>query len=267
MHVLTFLSLSTAVVLGLPSDLQRVTGPNTEIEKYPSTANLQRWHPIQHGFLQDCGGTILNNRAVLTAAHCVAGDSISQWRIFIGSSYSFPALSDRQVHSVNRIIIHPLYSSRTLGHNIAILHSPTTFTFSNRARPASIAGPNYNIAENETVWAVGWGHPFNCLEPLSLTHERRVIPYFLREIQQVIINQNICRNNYAARNIAITDNMLCAGWHTDGHGHCNRDSGGPLYHNGVVVGVFSFSIGIAQANFPSVHTRVSHYASWIQTNA
>ncbi|CAH0695445.1 unnamed protein product [Spodoptera exigua] len=246
--------------VGLPSDSQRVTGPSTSIEKFPSMANLMRWHTYLNGFVQTCGGIILNNRSVLTAAHCVAGDSINQWRIFIGSSFSHPAHNDRQTHPVNRFIIHPLYTSRTLDHNIAILHSAATFTFSNRATPASIAGPNYNVADNQSVWAVGWGgnYGFPCAEPRSLTnmHERRPIPDFLNEVEQVIINQNICRNNYAARNIAITDNMLCSGWHTNGNGHCDEDSGGPLYHNGVVVGVFTFSIGIAQANFPSVHTPV-----------
>ncbi|KAH9628342.1 hypothetical protein HF086_015872 [Spodoptera exigua] len=269
MHVLTILTLCVAAVLGLPSNSQRVTGPYTDVEKYPSIANLMRWNPVLQGFWQACGGIILNNRAILTAAHCVAGENINQWRIFVGTSFSFPALGERQVHLVNRFIIHPLYSSRTLDHNIAILHSVTPFTFSNKARPASLAGPNYNVADNQTVWAVGWGQNFGCSEPRSLNdvHERRNIPEVLREVQQVIINQNICKNNYAARNIAITDNMLCSGWHTNGNGHCDDDSGGPLYHNGVVVGVFTFSIGIAQANFPSVHTRVSRYTSWMQANA
>ncbi|KAH9628341.1 hypothetical protein HF086_015871 [Spodoptera exigua] len=271
MRILTVLTLCVPLVLGLPSDSQRVIGPVTSIEKFPSMANLMRWHTYLNGFVQNCGGIILNNRSVLTAAHCIAGDSINQWRIFIGSPFSHPALNDRQIHPVNRFIIHPLYTSRTLDHNIAILHSAATFTFSNRASPASLAGPNYNVADNQSVWAVGWGGSFGfrCGEPRSLTnmHERRPIPDFLNEVEQVIINQNICRNNYAARNIAITDNMLCSGWHTNGNGHCDEDSGGPLYHNGVVVGVFTFSIGIAQANFPSVHTRVSRYTSWIQANA
>ncbi|XP_022821641.1 trypsin, alkaline B-like [Spodoptera litura] len=269
MRVLIFLALCVAAVLGHPSGSLRVTGVHTDIEKYPSAASLQKFDTSMNLFRAACAGIILNNRAILTAAHCVHGDNVNQWRIFIASSYANPALSDRQVHAVSRIIVHPLYRSRTLDHNIAILHSATTFIFSSRASPASIAGPNYNVADNQTVWAVGWGQIENCTEPRSLAtvNDRRFIPDFIQEVQQVIINQNTCRNNYATQNIAITDNMLCAGWHTNGHGHCDRDSGGPLYHNGVVVGIFTFSVGVAQANFPSVHTRVSRYIPWIEANA
>ncbi|XP_022824572.1 trypsin, alkaline B-like [Spodoptera litura] len=268
MHVLIFLALCVATVLGHPSGSLRVTGTITNIEKYPSAASLLRGNPSINSFWAACAGVILNNRAVLTAAHCVHGDNANQWRIFIASSYPNPTVGHREVHLVNRIIVHPSYSSRTLDHNIAILHSDTTFIFSSRASPASIAGPNYNVADNQTVWAVGWGQPYVCAEPRSLAavNDRRVRDY-IHEVQQVIINQNTCRNNYAAPSIAITDNMLCSGWHTNGHGHCDLDSGGPLYHNGVVVGIFTFSVGIAQANFPSVHTRVSRYTSWITSNA
>ncbi|KAH9628343.1 hypothetical protein HF086_015873 [Spodoptera exigua] len=265
MKVLVFAALCIVAVTGIPS--QRVIGGSlVMVENHPSIVSLQTWDWFTNMFWQACGGVIINNRAILTAAHCLHGDNVSQWRIRIGTSF---ANAWGQVHLINRHIAHPLYSSRTLDHNIAILHSVTTFTFNNEARPGSIAGPNYHVADNQGVWAVGWGQIYQCSEPRSPsnTHERRVDSEVLRQVQQLVINQQTCRNNYAARNIAITENMLCAGWHTNGRGHCDTDSGNPLYHNGVVVGIFAFSVGIAQANFPSVHTRVSNYASWITANA
>ncbi|XP_022821644.1 trypsin, alkaline B-like [Spodoptera litura] len=263
MKVLVFAALCIVAVSGGPS--QRVIGGSlVMIENHPSIASLQTWDGFTSFFWQACGGVILNNRAILTAAHCLHGENVDLWRIRIATSF---ANTGGQVHLIQRHIAHPSYSSRTLEHNIAILHSVTTFTLNNAASPASIAGPNYHIADNQSVWAVGWGQIYWCTEPRSQTHERRVDSEVLRQVSQVIINQETCRNNYAARNIAITGNMLCSGWHTNGRGHCDKDSGSPLYHNGVVVGIFTFSVGIAQANFPSVHTRVSSYTSWITSNA
>ncbi|XP_022821643.1 trypsin, alkaline B-like [Spodoptera litura] len=265
MKLLVFATLCIVAVMGIPS--QRVIGGSSVmVENHPSIASLQTWDGFTSMFWQACGGVIVNNRAILTAAHCLHGDNINLWRIRIGTSF---ANSFGEVHLIQRHIAHPSYSSRTLEHNIAILHSVTTFTFNNAASPASIAGRNYYIADNQSVWAVGWGQFYRCSEPRSQSnmHERRVNSEVLRQVLKVAINQETCRNNYAARNIAITDNMLCSGWYTNGRGHCDDDSGSPLYHNGVVVGIFTFSVGIAQANFPSVHTRVSSYTSWITSNA
>ncbi|XP_050554894.1 trypsin, alkaline B-like [Spodoptera frugiperda] len=265
MKVLVFAALSIVAVTGVPSS-RVIGGSSVYVESHPSIASLQTWDWFTNMFWQACGGIILNNRAILTAAHCLDGDNVDLWRIRIGSSF---ANTYGQAHLIDRHIAHTSYSSRTLENNIAILHSVTTFTFNDRASPASIAGPNYHIADNQNVWAVGWGQIYGCSEPrsMSTTHERRIGSEALRQVAQVIINQETCRSNYAARDIAITDNMLCSGWHTNGRGHCDKDSGSPLYHNGVVVGIFTFSVGIAQANFPSVHTRVSSYTSWITSNA
>ncbi|GBP49563.1 Trypsin CFT-1 [Eumeta japonica] len=87
----------------------------------------------------------------------------------------------------------------------------------------------------------------------------------LRHVQIWTINQNTCRSRYAERGWAITDNMLCSGWlDVGGRDQCSQDSGGPLLHNNVVVGVCSFGIECAHPRFPGVNARVSRYTAWIQ---
>ncbi|KAL0850888.1 hypothetical protein ABMA28_006797 [Loxostege sticticalis] len=69
------------------------------------------------------------------------------------------------------------------------------------------------------------------------------------------------------RPFVITDNMLCSGWlDVGGRDQCPGDSGGPLYHNGVVVGVCSFGDTCGSAHFPGVNARVSRYIGWINKN-
>ncbi|CAH0695444.1 unnamed protein product [Spodoptera exigua] len=255
MRILTVLTLCVPLVLGLPSDSQRVTGPMTSIDKFPSMANLMRWHTYLNGFVQNCGGIILNNRSVLTAAHCIADDEVGRWRIRIGSVF---ANSGGAVYNSNQHIIHPSFNADTLDNDIAILRSATAFSFNNAARAASIAGSNYHLPENRYVWAAGWGVTN---QGSSSGSEQ------LRHVQLETINQNTCRNNYANWGVTITDNVVCAGWNFGGRGQCQGDAGGPLYHNGAVVGVYSFSLGCGVANYPGINTRISSYTSWISSNA
>ncbi|KAJ8736110.1 hypothetical protein PYW08_006766 [Mythimna loreyi] len=254
MRLLALLALCFAAVAAVPSNPQRIVGGSlTTIDRYPSIASLLfSW--LGTSYWQACGGTILNNRAILTAAHCTIGDPASRWRIRVGSTW---ANSGGVVHNVNQIINHPQYNGNTYNNDIAVLRSASTFTLNNNVRAAPIAGSNYNLADNQVVWAAGWG----------TTSQGGQSSEQLRHVELRSINQATCRNNYATRGITITDNMLCSGWSGGGRDQCQGDSGGPLYHNGNVVGVCSFGIGCAQAQFPGVNARVSRYTSWITSNS
>ncbi|XP_013133128.1 PREDICTED: trypsin, alkaline C-like [Papilio polytes] len=252
---LLLLALGFAVVAGVPRNPQRIVGGSTTtISRYPfGAALLYSWGGSN--FRQACGGTILNNRSILSAAHCFFRDSANMWRIRVGSTN---ANSGGNVHNTNRIIMHPNYNSRTQDNDIALLRASSTWGFNNNVRAGSIAGSNYNLADNQVVWAIGWG----------ATSYKGPGSEQLRHVQVWTINQNTCRNNYASRGLSVTNNMLCSGWlGVGGRDQCQGDSGGPLIHNNVVVGVCSWGHECALANFPGVNARVSRYTSWIQSNA
>uniref|UniRef100_A0A2A4K6F8 trypsin n=1 Tax=Heliothis virescens TaxID=7102 RepID=A0A2A4K6F8_HELVI len=253
MRIFAVLALCVAAVAAVPG--QRIVGGSvTTIDQYPTIAALLYSSNLV-SYWQDCGGSILNNRAILTAAHCTAGYAVNRFRVRLGSTW---ANSGGAVHNANANIVHPQYDRNTLNNDIAIIRSATTFSFNNNVRAASIAGANYLPADNQVVWAAGWGDTFYGSNQGSEQ---------LRHVQLVTINQNTCRNNYATRGVLINDNMICAGWSSGGRDQCQGDSGGPLYHNGIVVGVSSFGIGCGQAFFPGVSARVSRYTSWISSNA
>ncbi|KAJ8736120.1 hypothetical protein PYW08_006776 [Mythimna loreyi] len=253
MRILALIALCFAAVAAVPSNPQRIVGGSlTTIDRYPSIASLLfSWSSST--FRQSCGGTILNNRAVLTAAHCTSGDAVSRWRIRVGSTW---ANSGGVVHNVNANIVHPSYNRLTLNNDISILRTNTAFTFNNNVRAIAIPGSNYNLADNQPVWAAGWGTTSSGGAPSEQ----------LRHVELRVINQATCRSNYLLRGMVITENMLCSGWPNGGRDQCQGDSGGPLYHNNVVVGVCSFGIGCAQARYPGVNARVSRYVTWIQNN-
>ncbi|XP_075976014.1 trypsin, alkaline A-like [Anticarsia gemmatalis] len=255
MRAFIVLALCAAAVSAAPPtfDHRIIGGSVTTINNYPSIVPLlfaSNWV----NFIQDCGGSILNQRSILTAAHCFhdAKNNPARWRIRAGSSN---AHSGGSVHNVNQIIIHPSYNRPTIDNDIAILRLASNLVMSNTVRAASIAGANYNLADNQVVWAAGWG-----MTEFGGPSEQ------LRHVQVWTVNQAVCRQRYGAS--AITDNMLCSGWlDVGGRDQCQGDSGGPLYHNGIVVGVCSWGRGCAQAFFPGVNARVSRFTSWIQSNA
>ncbi|KPI95070.1 PREDICTED: trypsin CFT-1-like isoform X2 [Papilio xuthus] len=249
------LALGLSVVAASQRDNQRIVGgTETTITQYPFGAALLITYDGST-FWQNCGGTILNNRAILSAAHCFLNHVPNTWRIRVGSTF---ANSGGVVHGINTIIMHPNYNPQIEDNDICILRASSAFAFNNNVRAASIAGSNYNLADNQVVWAIGWG-------ATALNEPSTEV---LRHVQIWTINQTICRQRYATRGLSITDNMLCSGWlDVGGRDQCQRDSGGPLIHNNVVVGVCSWGLGCGHPNYPGVNARVSRYTSWIQANA
>nr|KAG5709270.1 hypothetical protein BaRGS_018022 [Batillaria attramentaria] len=69
---------------------------------------------------------------------------------------------------------------------------------------------------------------------------------------------------------SIGPEKLCAGEAEGGEDSCQGDSGGPFMCtcNGVLkqVGIVSYGIGCARAEFPGVYARVSYFNDWIKNN-
>ncbi|XP_030032016.2 trypsin, alkaline A-like isoform X3 [Manduca sexta] len=253
--LIALLALGISAVVAVPANPQRIVGGSTTtINSYPSivallySSNLSQWR-------QTCGGTIINNRSIVTAAHCPHGDSTNRWRVRVGSTN---ANSGGRVINSQRFIIHGSYNRRTLNNDIAIIRLAATIIFSPTARAVNFAGPNYNLRDGQAVWAAGWGR----------TSTNGASSAQLRHVQIWTVNQATCRSRYASIGRTVTDNMLCAGWlNVGGRDQCQGDSGGPLYHNRVLVGVCSWGEGCGLARFPGVNVRVSRYANWIRNNA
>nr|XP_026486406.1 trypsin, alkaline B-like [Vanessa tameamea] len=236
------------------STQQRILGGSlTTIQNYPFAAVVLQ--NTNQGYVQTCGGVILNNRSVLSVARCFFGTASNIWRIRIGSSY---ANSGGSTRNVGTLIVHPNYQDYQLHSNVGIFRVTSSFDFGVNVQPGTFAGSSYNIADNQIVWTIGWGETyFNGPKSNQLRH-----------VQVFTVNQNVCRNNYNVIAMTVTDNMMCAGiLDQGGRDPCAGDFGGPLLYNGVIVGISSWGSGCGYRGYPAVYTRVPVYIDWIQSNA
>ncbi|KAI5635434.1 trypsin domain-containing protein [Phthorimaea operculella] len=254
MRVVLVLFISVASVLAGPTRYggQKIIGGEvTTIDLYPyAAAMIYEFFPQTFGL--NCGGAILNEKSILSAAHCYSEKTDpSRWRVRVGSSF---ASSGGQVHNVVLLINHPDYyqSPYQLVHDVAVIHLQTFITFNALVRQALIAGPNYVLETDDPIQSIGWG----------MTGEG--FSEQLKHVQNHVFSREVCQQTY--QGLTITDEMLCVGSDND-EGICTGDSGGPNIHNDVVVGVTSFGTpACAQAGKPSVTARVSSYVPWILDN-
>ncbi|GJQ80502.1 hypothetical protein Trydic_g12394 [Trypoxylus dichotomus] len=193
-----------------------------------------------------CGGTIVNNRWILTAAHCMVNETTSMITVVAGTNM---LESDGTYAWIQRVVIHPDFIGTGIRpDDIALirLSSPLTYSSAIAAVALDMGG-----SESTDVTMIGWGS------------SRRGGPFSnrLRQYSTQILRQDMCTRRYNY----VTAKQFCTRWKR-GSGTCDGDSGGPLIDTRTKrqLGIASFAsirgCGIA----PDVYTRVSSYTTWIQ---
>ncbi|XP_044761409.1 chymotrypsin-2-like [Coccinella septempunctata] len=218
-------------------DLRIVGGQDARDSAYPYQVSVQELQ--QH----ICGGSIIGDRWILTAAHCTVGKPASRMSVVAGTN-TLDGSGSR--YQVQRIIQHPSYE--TLANDIALLRLSRPISFNSKIRRINL--PRSDTPGGKQLTITGWGK----------TSYPGQVSRTLKTLNVTSLSNSECRKSFSQ----IVSTNLCTRGDT-GRGVCEGDSGGPLVDGSSQVGIVSFGVpcGIGQ---PDVFTRVYSFRSWILNN-
>lgn len=206
-----------------------------------------------------CGGALISNRYVVTAAHCTVGLKAANITVRLGA-YDIQEPSEHVKDiEVSRIRQHPQFQKDTFMNDIAVLRLKRPVMFNEYIRPVCLPQRSDETFFGKTAVAIGWGtQSFGG-------------PYsdVLREVKLVVWNNTQCRERFAQ---PITDVFLCAGPKKREGDACQGDSGGPLMVQSrskqwTLIGVISWGIKCGEPGFPGIYTRITHFLDYIYEHA
>ncbi|XP_023167156.2 brachyurin-like [Drosophila hydei] len=208
-----------------------------------------------------CGGTLISNRHVITAAHCT--DSLTTGvDVYLGAwDRTNRSEEGQQIIFVatKYVTVHEEWDLDNLTNDISVIMLPAPIEFNEYIQAAKlpVKQESYNLYAGEQAIASGWGKISD-----SATGATDILQY----INVPIMTNSGCSPWYGG---ILTNNVICIKT-TGGISTCNGDSGGPLVladGSNTLIGATSFGIVFGcELGWPGVFTRITSYLDWIENN-
>jgi secreted trypsin-like serine protease len=207
-----------------------------------------------------CGGAVIADTWLLTAAHCVSGVGAGQIEAYIGVTDQNRLSRDR-LAPVSQVIVHPNWNSSTYSNDLALIGLAAPLAFSPSVQQVAlplVQDANAWPASGEQATISGWGSTTPSGASSALLRAATV---------QILSAPSEAKcGEYGAS--YVPGNHVCAGMPQGGVDACQGDSGGPLTvaYNGtpVLAGIVSSGSGCADPKFPGLYSRVTSFLPWLR---
>ncbi|XP_052590237.1 cathepsin G-like [Peromyscus californicus insignis] len=196
------------------------------------------------GGLSACGGFLVREDFVMTAAHCL-GSSIN---VTLGAHNIQRQERTQQHIAVLRAIPHPDYNPQIIHNDIMLLQLRSRIRRSRAVKPVALPMANNRLRPGDLCTVAGWGR----------VSQRRGTNV-LQEVQLRVQRDQKCSDRFNSYN---SQTQICVGNPRERKSAFLGDSGGPLVCNNVVQGIVSY--GDRNGIPPAVFTKIQSFLPWIK---
>ncbi|XP_075037376.1 transmembrane protease serine 9-like [Mixophyes fleayi] len=242
----------------------RIVGGTDSVDgEWPWQVSL--WYRGSH----ICGGSLISDQWVLTAAHCFANSlDPNYYSVYLGT-YRLSVTDNHTTSAdVERIIKNPQYTTTGSRGDIALIQLNSPVTYTNYIMPICLPSAPVTFPCGMECWVTGWG-------TISSSGVDLPYPRTLQKVMTPLIDYVTCDGMYHINSVEspsttiIQSEKICSGYRDGKKDSCQGDSGGPLVCKvqgaWYQVGIVSWGTGCALKNRPGVYTLTTAYQTWIQS--
>ncbi|ESO81983.1 hypothetical protein LOTGIDRAFT_84942, partial [Lottia gigantea] len=201
-----------------------------------------------------CGGAILNERVIITAAHCFEDQDPTRWTVTAGGIKQNTFEYSKRMYQIESIMMYKDYDEFSVENDIALVMLKSEIKFSNYIRPICLPSENDTLEVGTPCYLAGYGDTHGDSDRLN-------------QVKLPIIAEDKCSQVDWYGNFFKPNSSFCAGYAQGGKDACTGDSGSPLVcrrnSEWQVHGISSWGYGCAEPKWPGIYTRVNKYLPWI----
>lgn len=230
--------------------------------QYPWQISLKFKMPLFGTLQHSCGGSIIDDQWILTAAHCfINSQNVNSYIVRVGTLNHSASEPEAKEFKVAKILRHAGFQmNNKIQNDIALIKLAGKIDFSslyvNRlCLPTSTSS---HPTDGKVLRVAGWGDEKNS--------GGKNLPKQMKQTDLNAITEDGCRTKWGA-SLWADGQMMCA--QAPNTSPCVGDSGGPLLVAGedgafTQVGIVSFGESTCGNGRPPVFTRVAYFLDWIQ---
>jgi len=204
-----------------------------------------------------CGGAIIDEYWIVTAAHCVQSQSANRMKVIVGRHQLRSNAGKPVTHNVKRIVKNTGFPGNNMfmTNDVALVQLSSPISFNSYAQKIAMASGSEDYLGQMCVLS-GWGRYDRSTNAPANT---------LQELATKVVSRSQCEYGFRSYGWKIQDSHIC--FQQAGATACHGDSGGPavckVYGKWILVGVTSGGSPYCHLGYPNIYTRISSWRSWI----